>query len=66
MATLVMERPKTGQAEAQADPSGKPGEHTATRQRIIDCDVHHRAPGVEALFPICRASMSSRSRTLAR
>ena len=52
MATLIAERPTAGPAaQTEAAPSAKAGERNPVRQRIIDCDVHHRTPDVEALFP---------------
>ena len=55
MATLVMERTGSEDVspadEAETAPSEMPRDQTGTRQRIIDCDVHHDPPNVEALFP---------------
>ena len=54
MATVVMDRPASGvdsPVEQQIAPSGTKSEQAGLRQRIIDCDVHHNPPNVEALFP---------------
>ena len=55
MATVVMERTGSDSVspanQAEATPSETPKEQSATRQRIIDCDVHHEPPNVEVLFP---------------
>ena len=55
MATMVVERTGSDGVspgnEAEAAPSETPAEQSGTRQRIIDCDVHHQPPNVEALFP---------------
>ena len=53
MTTLVMDRPRSEQADSYMPGIAAPFEKEAakTRQRIIDCDVHHNLADKEALFP---------------
>lgn len=53
MTTLVMDRPRSEQADSYMPGIAAPFEKEAAkpRQRIIDCDVHHNLADKEALFP---------------
>lgn len=53
MTTLVMDQPRSEQADSYMPGLAAPFEKEAAkpRQRIIDCDVHHNLADKEALFP---------------